>query len=95
MVIGLVTLSTLRFISCYILQLISRQKTPAEIIEEYERLKKEDEERQMNLKTNPVSSVTMEIDATDCFDTYHLQEALNEELEHSVPYLAIIDRTLH
>ena len=61
------------------LQLISRQKTPAEIIEEYERLKKEDEERRMNLKTNPVSKVIMEVDATDCFDTYHLRQALDED----------------
>lgn len=38
-----------------------------EILAEYERLKREEEERQLQLKTTPISSVQADIDATDLF----------------------------
>ncbi|XP_068753709.1 dnaJ homolog subfamily C member 11-like isoform X2 [Montipora capricornis] len=51
-------------------EVIERQRTPAEIREEYERLKREREERRLQELTNPAGSISVEVDATDLFDTY-------------------------
>ncbi|KAK7093992.1 dnaJ homolog subfamily C member 11-like isoform X2 [Littorina saxatilis] len=52
------------------LEIISRTKTPAEIIAEYERLQREREERRLQQRTNPRGTVTVGVNATDLFDEY-------------------------
>ncbi|XP_069960476.1 dnaJ homolog subfamily C member 11 isoform X2 [Cherax quadricarinatus] len=51
-------------------EIVQRTKTPHEIREEYERLAREREERRLQQRTNPKSSVTMTINATDLFSVY-------------------------
>ncbi|XP_015749990.1 PREDICTED: dnaJ homolog subfamily C member 11-like [Acropora digitifera] len=51
-------------------EVIERQRTPAEIREEYERLKREREERRLQELTNPTGSIVVNVDATDLFDRY-------------------------
>lgn len=48
-----------------------RQKTPAEIRDEYERLAKEREERALQQKTNPRGNVTVMINATEILCPYY------------------------
>ncbi|XP_041377966.1 dnaJ homolog subfamily C member 11-like [Gigantopelta aegis] len=52
------------------LEVISRVKSPAEIIAEYERLQREKEERRLQQRTNPRGTVSVGINATDIFDSY-------------------------
>jgi DnaJ family protein C protein 11 len=49
-------------------EIVSRTKTAREILEEYERLAREREERRFNQITNPSGSVNMTINLTDIFD---------------------------
>ncbi|KAG7166506.1 dnaJ homolog subfamily C member 11-like [Homarus americanus] len=51
-------------------EIVQRTKTPHEIREEYERLARDREERRLQQRTNPKSSVTMTINATDLFSVY-------------------------
>lgn len=51
-------------------EIVQRTKTPHEIREEYERLARDREERRLQQRTNPKSSVNMTIDATDLFSVY-------------------------
>jgi len=48
-------------------EVIERQRTPAEIRQEYERLQREAEERRVEQKTNPKGSVALQIDMTHLF----------------------------
>ncbi|XP_050414413.1 dnaJ homolog subfamily C member 11 [Patella vulgata] len=52
------------------LEVISRTKSPAEIIAEYERLQREREERRLQQRTNPKGTVSIALNATDLFDRY-------------------------
>ncbi|XP_025083076.1 dnaJ homolog subfamily C member 11-like isoform X2 [Pomacea canaliculata] len=52
------------------LEIISRTKTPAEIIAEYERLQREKEERRLQQRTNPRGTISVGINATDIFEGY-------------------------
>lgn len=51
-------------------EIVHRQKTPAEIREEYERLGREREERKLLQRTNPKGHITINFNATDIFDSY-------------------------
>ncbi|ESN92232.1 hypothetical protein HELRODRAFT_194364 [Helobdella robusta] len=51
-------------------QLQVKYRTPQEILDEYERLKKENEEKKLQQRTNPKGSLTIGINATDIFDGY-------------------------
>ncbi|XP_047502037.1 dnaJ homolog subfamily C member 11-like isoform X1 [Penaeus chinensis] len=51
-------------------EVVQRTKTPNEIREEYERLARDREERRLQQRTNPKSSVTMTVNATDLFNVY-------------------------
>lgn len=51
-------------------QIVQRTKTPAEIRAEYEQLAQELANRRMQQSTNPRGSVTVNINATDCFNPY-------------------------
>lgn len=51
-------------------EVVQRTKTPNEIREEYERLARDREERRLQQRTNPKSSVTMTVNATDLFNIY-------------------------
>ncbi|XP_046850162.1 dnaJ homolog subfamily C member 11-like [Xenia sp. Carnegie-2017] len=57
-------------------QVIARQRTPAEIQEEYERLQRQKEEEMLNRRTNPKGSFIIGIDGTDIFEHY---EDYNDE----------------
>lgn len=50
--------------------MVSRAKSPQEILEEYERLKEEREERRLEQQTNPRGSFVVGIDASNMFQTY-------------------------
>ncbi|ESO92056.1 hypothetical protein LOTGIDRAFT_217203 [Lottia gigantea] len=52
------------------LEVISRTKSPAEIIAEYERLQREREERRLEQRTNPKGNISVTVNATDLFDSY-------------------------
>ncbi|XP_042863915.1 dnaJ homolog subfamily C member 11-like isoform X2 [Penaeus japonicus] len=51
-------------------EVVQRTKTPNEIREEYERLARDREERRLQQRTNPKSSVSMTVNATDLFNIY-------------------------
>lgn len=51
-------------------EVVQRTKTPHEIREEYERLARDQEERRLQQRTNPKSTVTMTVNATDLFSLY-------------------------
>lgn len=51
-------------------EVIHRNANPHEIREEYERLKKEKEERRLQTLTNPKGSITLHVNATDIFNPY-------------------------
>ncbi|CAF1397683.1 unnamed protein product [Adineta ricciae] len=59
-------------------EIISRMKTAREILDEYERLAKEREERRLNQMTNTTSSVHSTIDLTDMFNQIQSSDE-NEE----------------
>ncbi|ELT99888.1 hypothetical protein CAPTEDRAFT_177367 [Capitella teleta] len=52
------------------LEIVSRTKTPKEILEEYERIQKEQEEWRVRMSMNPRGSLTAGVDATDLFDRH-------------------------
>ncbi|XP_003744912.1 dnaJ homolog subfamily C member 11 [Galendromus occidentalis] len=66
-------------------QVTLKTKTPQEIREEYERLAKEQAERHLRQRTNPTGTISMEIDATDIFDTYDDDEEY-PEFESTSPF---------
>ena len=51
-------------------EIVQRTKTPQEIREEYELLAQQKEERRLLQRTNPKSSITVSIDATEVFNPY-------------------------
>jgi len=55
-------------------EIIQRTKTPQEIREEYEQLARQREERRLLQRTNPKGNVTVNINATDLFSTYTVED---------------------
>lgn len=51
-------------------EIVHRTKTPQELREEYERLAREREERRLQQRTNPKGTITININASDIFDSY-------------------------
>ncbi|KAL7648908.1 UNVERIFIED_CONTAM: hypothetical protein RMT77_000842 [Armadillidium vulgare] len=51
-------------------EIVQRTKTPQEIRAEYEQLARDREERRIQHRTNPKSSITMNINATELFNSY-------------------------
>ncbi|XP_071449157.1 dnaJ homolog subfamily C member 11 [Hetaerina americana] len=51
-------------------EIVQRTKTPQEIREEFERLAREQEERRLQMRTNPKGSLSVNINATDIFSSY-------------------------
>lgn len=51
-------------------QVIARQRTPAEIQEEYERLQRQKEEERLHRRTNPKGNFVVGVDGTDLFEPY-------------------------
>lgn len=51
-------------------EIVERTRTPQEIREEYEYLAREAQERKLLSLTNPTTSITMNINATDLFNKY-------------------------
>ncbi|XP_037299974.1 dnaJ homolog subfamily C member 11 [Manduca sexta] len=60
-------------------EVIFRTRTPREIREEYERLKREREERRLQQSANPRGSITLSINATDLFMKYYDEYDIIEE----------------
>lgn len=52
-------------------EIIFRTRTPREIREEYERLKREREERRLQQSANPRGTITLNVNATDLFMKYY------------------------
>ncbi|XP_071944349.1 dnaJ homolog subfamily C member 11-like [Antedon mediterranea] len=63
---------------------VPRTTTPQEIMEEFERLERQREERRLQQSTNPRGIISVGIDATDVFDYY-----LDPEEERSFPSIEI------
>ncbi|KAK2157929.1 hypothetical protein LSH36_181g03013 [Paralvinella palmiformis] len=68
-------------------EIVSRTKTPQEILEEYERLAREREKKLLEQKTNPKGTFSIGIDASDMFDRYHAIDAM--EYSSSLPNIEI------
>lgn len=51
-------------------EIVHRTKTPQEIREEYERLARDREERRLQQRTNPKGNITINVNATEIFDSY-------------------------
>lgn len=51
-------------------EIVHRTKTPQEIREEYEQLARVQEERRMQQRTNPKGNITVNINATELFNSY-------------------------
>ncbi|NP_001268823.1 dnaJ homolog subfamily C member 11 isoform X1 [Bombyx mandarina] len=60
-------------------EVIFRTRTPREIREEYERLKREREERRLQQSANPRGTITLSINATDMFTKYYDEYEIMEE----------------
>jgi len=73
------------------LAVVPRTKTPKEIRDEYERLAKEREERELLRRTNPTSRVVMRINATDLFERYMYDEYYDDVIESSFPSLEVTE----
>ncbi|CAK1554194.1 unnamed protein product [Leptosia nina] len=60
-------------------EIIFRTRTPREIRDEYERLKREREERRLQQSANPRGTITLSINATDMFTKYYDEYEILEE----------------
>ncbi|VVC94340.1 unnamed protein product [Leptidea sinapis] len=60
-------------------EIIFRTRTPKEIREEYERLKREREERRLQQSANPRGTLTLSINATDLFMKYYDEYEIIED----------------
>ncbi|XP_063633027.1 dnaJ homolog subfamily C member 11 [Cydia splendana] len=60
-------------------EVIFRTRTPREIREEYERLKREREERRLQQSANPRGTITLSVNATDMFMKYYDEYEIIEE----------------
>ncbi|XP_053379119.1 dnaJ homolog subfamily C member 11-like [Mercenaria mercenaria] len=63
----------------YGMEVVSRTKTPAEIIAEYERFQQEQEERRLQQCTNPKTSAVIAVNATDLFESYSYDDFDDED----------------
>ncbi|XP_026280653.1 dnaJ homolog subfamily C member 11 [Frankliniella occidentalis] len=59
---------------------VQRTMTPQEIREEYERIAREQEQRQMYLQTRPKGLVKVRVNATDLFDSYPYDVDTDEKM---------------
>lgn len=69
-------------------EVVQRTRTPAEIRAEYEQLAREREERRLQQKTNPKGNITVNINATDLFDSYEI-----DDIEYRYIYYLILYET--
>lgn len=60
-------------------EVIFRTRTPREIRDEYERLKREREERRLQQSANPRGTITLSVNATDMFMKYYDEYEILEE----------------
>ncbi|KAH9627789.1 hypothetical protein HF086_000174 [Spodoptera exigua] len=60
-------------------EVIFRTRTPREIREEYERLKREREERRLQQSANPRGTITLSVNATDMFMKYYDEYEILED----------------
>jgi len=70
-------------------EVVSRVKTPQEIREEYESIAQARAERRRQQLTNPTSSVSMTVNATDLFDRYLYEPEYDEYIESGLPELEV------
>ncbi|XP_021372896.1 dnaJ homolog subfamily C member 11-like [Mizuhopecten yessoensis] len=77
------------------LELMTRTRSPAEIIAELNRYQQEQEERKLQKRTNPHGMVTLGINATDVFDADpDMDDELNS-YRSSIPSIEISHMSLH
>ncbi|XP_057292286.1 dnaJ homolog subfamily C member 11-like isoform X2 [Hydractinia symbiolongicarpus] len=75
--------------------LIERKRTPQEIREEYERLQREAEQRRIEQRTNPTGSITVQIDATDIFNSSEIDDPFYEDERSFLPSIEIRGMTIN
>ncbi|XP_052760863.1 dnaJ homolog subfamily C member 11-like [Mya arenaria] len=75
----------------YGLEVVSRVKTPAEIIAEYERIKRDEEEKRLQRQTNPQSTSTISVDASSLFESnaYDYEDDDDDEEDYDVIDLTV------
>ena len=69
--------------------LIPKNKTPKEIYEAFEKIRKQKEEEEMLRRTNPTSNLTVGINATDLFERYMYDETYDDFIEPSLPSIDV------
>lgn len=69
--------------------LITRTKTPKEIIEKFEQLERARKDEQLRRLTNPTSRITVGINATDLFERYMYHDVYDDVIEPSLPFIEI------
>lgn len=74
-------------------EVIFRTRTPREIREEYERLKREREERRLQQSANPRGTITLSVNATDLFMKYYDEYEIMEETS-IVPSIEVSGMTI-
>ncbi|XP_060069298.1 dnaJ homolog subfamily C member 11-like [Ylistrum balloti] len=77
------------------LELMTRTRSPAEIIAELNRYQQEQEERKLQQRTNPRGVVTMGINATDVFDKDSDMDEEFNSYRSSIPSLEISHMSLN
>ncbi|XP_026759365.2 dnaJ homolog subfamily C member 11 [Galleria mellonella] len=75
-------------------EVIFRTRTPKEIREEYERLKREREERRLQQSANPRGTITLSINATDMFMKYYDEYEILEEDATVIPNIEVSGMTI-
>jgi len=70
-------------------ELVQRVKTPQEIREEYEAIRRAREERRLQQLTNPSLTCSMTVNATDIFDRYLYEPEYDDYIDSGWPELEI------
>ena len=68
---------------------MQRVKTPQEIREEYEAIRRAREERRLQQLTNPSLTCSMTVNATDIFDRYLYEPEYDDYIDSGWPELEI------
>lgn len=74
-------------------EIIYRSRTPKEIYEEYERLKREKEENILNQTVNPKGTITVAINATELFSTYNDKYDVLEQ--SNIPHIEVSSMNIY
>eukprot|EP00795_Rhopilema_esculentum_P007159 gene7159-12817_t len=68
-------------------EVVERHRTPQEIQDEYERLRRQKEEQRLLQRTNPKGSISVTINATELFDSY--EDQYYDDVERGFPNIEV------